>query len=153
MTIFRRIHTPAFLDFLEFNRMRNQMENIWGSLRGKVEHFKDNYANVFPLLNVYESDDCVTLTAELPGVKAEDLEISIKSDTLTLAGEKKINERPQDANFFRQERISGSFRRSLTLPAKVDPEKAEAKFKNGIITVTLPKAAEAKAHSVSVKTD
>ncbi|MDR2461402.1 MAG: Hsp20/alpha crystallin family protein [Deltaproteobacteria bacterium] len=153
MTIFRKVQGPGFWDFLEFNRMRNQMDKLWKAAVGKVERFKDGYAGVFPLINIHETDDNITLTAELPGVKVEDLELSIKSDTLSLKGEKKVDERPAEANFFRQERIFGSFRRSITLPAKIDPDKAEAKLKNGIIIITLPKAAEAKAHQVSIKSE
>jgi HSP20 family protein len=153
MTIFRRIHGPAFLDFLEFNRMRNQMEHVWDTVRGKFNAYREGYAGVYPLINIYENEDNLTLTAELPGVKVEDLEITIKNDTLTLAGEKKVLERPETANFFRQERIAGKFGRSLTLPVKVDAEASEAKIKNGILTILLPKAAEAKARQVSIKSE
>jgi HSP20 family protein len=153
MTIFRRIHGPS-LDFLEFNRMRNQMEHIWKTLRGGVDRIKDTYsAGVFPLINVSEDDESLTLTAELPGVKVEDLDLTIKSDTLTLKGEKKITERPQEANFFRKERVNGKFSRSFSLPVRIDPEKSGASLKNGILTVVLPKSAEARAHQLSVKTE
>jgi HSP20 family protein len=153
MAFLRRIHRPEFLDFLEFDRMRSQMDRIWKAFHGKVERFKDGYAGVFPLINIHEADDTVTLTAELPGVKVEDLEITIKNDTLSLKGEKKVEDRPEEANFFRQERIFGVFRRSIELPSKIDSDKAEAKVKNGILIITLPKSAEAKAHQVSVKSE
>jgi HSP20 family protein len=154
MTFLRRVHGPALLDFLEFNRMRNQMENAWRSLRGGIDRVKESYsAGVFPLINVTEDDDSITLTAELPGVKVDDLEITIKSDTLTLKGEKKIAERPKEANFFRKERVEGTFSRSLSLPVRVDPDKSTASIKNGILTVALPKAAEARSHQVAVKTE
>ncbi|MDR1041217.1 MAG: Hsp20/alpha crystallin family protein [Deltaproteobacteria bacterium] len=154
MTFLRRVHGQALLDFLEFNRMRNQMEHAWKALRGGVDRIRDSYsAGVFPLINVTEDDDSITLTAELPGVKVEDLELSIKSDTLTLKGEKKIDERPKEANFFRKERVVGTFSRSLSLPVRIDPDKSTALLKNGILTVALPKSAEARAHQVSVKSE
>ncbi|MDR3155104.1 MAG: Hsp20/alpha crystallin family protein [Deltaproteobacteria bacterium] len=154
MTFFRRVHGPAWLDFLEFNRMRNQMEHAWKTLRGGVDRIRDTYsAGVFPLINVSEDEDSLTLTAELPGVKVEDLEITIKGETLTLKGEKKIPDRPKEANFFRKERVEGTFSRSLTLPVRVAIDKAAASVKNGILTVALPKAAEAKAHQVAVKSE
>jgi HSP20 family protein len=152
--LFRRIHGPALLDFLEFSRMRNQMDNAWRTLRGGVDRLRDSYSpGVFPLINVTEDDNAITLTAELPGVKVEELELSIKSDTLTLKGEKKIAERPQEANFFRKERVEGKFSRSFSLPVRIDPEKSTASLKNGILTVVLPKSAESRAHQVSVKAE
>ncbi|MDR1080564.1 MAG: Hsp20/alpha crystallin family protein [Deltaproteobacteria bacterium] len=154
MTFLRRVHGPALLDFLEFNRMRNQMEHAWKALRGGVDRIRDSYsAGVFPLINVTEDDESLTLVAELPGVRVEDLDLSIKSDTLTLKGEKKIPERPKEANFFRKERVEGTFSRSLTLPVRIDPEKSSASLRNGILTVQLPKSAESRAHQVSVKTE
>ncbi|MDR2612801.1 MAG: Hsp20/alpha crystallin family protein [Deltaproteobacteria bacterium] len=154
MSFFRRVPGPALLDFLEFNRMRNQMEQAWRHLRGGIDRVRDSYsAGVFPLINVEEDDDSITLIAELPGVKVEDLEISIKSDTLTLKGEKRIDERPKEANFFRKERVEGTFSRSLTLPVRIDPDKSSASIKYGILTVKLPKSAEARAHQVAVKSE
>jgi HSP20 family protein len=157
MAIFGKFHGPDFLSFLEYNRLRSHMDQVLGSVlapvRRRYETFKDFYVGVYPHVNLYETDEAVLITAELPGVKAEDLEISIKNDNLTLAGEKKIAERPEEANFYRKERLAGTFRKSVALPVKVDSEKSEAKLKNGILTITIPKAAEAKARTISIKSE
>ncbi|MDR2352115.1 MAG: Hsp20/alpha crystallin family protein [Deltaproteobacteria bacterium] len=153
MTIF---HTFRGLDpakFLEFSMMRDRMDKIWNSLRGGFDHIRDNFSGVFPLINVGEDDDSIIISAELPGVKAEDLNISVKNDTVIVKGEKKVGPHPQEANFYRKERHEGVFSRIVTLPSKIEAEKVEALFKNGILTVTLPKAAEAKSHQVSIKSE
>jgi HSP20 family protein len=131
--------------------MRNYMENAYNALADGISHVRKNYTGVFPLVNLSEDDGNLYLTAELAGVAPESLDLSVKSDTLTLKGSKRIEATDGEAAFHRRERDSGSFRRSLTLPAKVQPDLAEAVFKNGVLTVTLPKAAEAKAHQISVK--
>jgi HSP20 family protein len=157
MAIFGKFHGPDFLNFLELSRIRDHMDQALGRVmapvRRQYENFKDAYVGVYPHVNVFETDEELLVTAELPGVKAEDLEISFKNDSLTLAGEKKIGDRPEGANFYRKERLAGTFRKSLSLPVKVDPDKAEAKLKNGILTVAIPKAAEAKARVISIKSE
>jgi HSP20 family protein len=153
MALFNKLHGPGLFDFLEFDRMRNQMDNIWKAMRGGVHHIRENYTGVFPLINISEDDDTLFFTAELPGIKVEDLELIIKGDALSLKGEKKIESRPEEVHFYRRERAEGVFRRSLTLPYRVDPDKAEAVFKNGVLTITIPKAPEAKGWQVSVKTE
>ncbi|MDR2405347.1 MAG: Hsp20/alpha crystallin family protein [Deltaproteobacteria bacterium] len=139
--------------FLEFSMLRNHMDKALQSMRGGFEHLRENFTGVFPLINVGEDDDHVVISAELPGVKSEDLDISVKNDTLTIKGEKKVGPHPQDANFYRRERHEGVFSRILTLPAKVEPENVEAVFKNGILTVTFPKAAEAKSRQITIKNE
>jgi HSP20 family protein len=153
MTIFRTIRGLDPAKLLEFNLMRDQMDKFWSSLRGGIDHFRDNFTGVFPLINVGEDDENIVISAELPGVKAEDLDISVKNDTVTIKGEKKVGPYPTEANFYRKERHEGVFSRILTLPSKIDSEKVGAFFKNGILTVTLPKAAESRSHQVSIKTE
>ncbi|MDR2338900.1 MAG: Hsp20/alpha crystallin family protein [Deltaproteobacteria bacterium] len=153
MTIFRTIRGLDPGKLLEFNLMRDHMDKFWNSLRGGYEHLRDNFSGVFPLINVGESDDHVIISAELPGVKAEDLSITVKNDTVTIKGEKKVGPHPPEANFYRRERHEGVFSRILTLPAKIEGENVEAVFKNGILTVTLPKAAEAKSRQIEIKTE
>jgi HSP20 family protein len=153
MTIFRTFRGLDPGKLLEFNMMRDHMDKFWHSLRGGIDSFRENFSGVFPLINVGEDEDHVIITAELPGVKAGDLDISVKNDTVTIKGEKKVDPRPPEANFYRKERHEGVFSRILTLPAKIDSDKVEAVFKNGILTVTLPKAAEAKARQISVKSE
>jgi HSP20 family protein len=90
--------------------------------------------------------------AELPGVKPESLDISVVEGQLLLRGERKIEPEEQKAGYHRRERESGFFRRTIALPARVDPGKVSATMRNGVLTVTLPRAEEAKPRKISVKT-
>ena len=141
------------LPFWELEKMRNHMESIYNTLAGGVSQIKKNYTGVFPLVNLSEDDDNLYLTAELPGADAGSLDVSVKGDTLSLRGQVKQAETGEEVNFHRRERESGSFRRTLILPAKVDVERVDAAFKHGVLTVTMPKSTEAKAHRISINTD
>ncbi|MDL2260350.1 Hsp20/alpha crystallin family protein [Deltaproteobacteria bacterium OttesenSCG-928-K17] len=141
------------LPFWELEKMRDHMESIYSTLAGGVSQIRKNYTGVFPLVNLSEDEDTLYLTAELPGAAADKLEVSVKGDTISLRGQIGNTEAGEEVNFHRRERESGAFRRTLTLPAKVDVDKVDAAFKNGVLTVAMPKAAEARAHHISVKTD
>ena len=91
------------------------------------------------------------LKAELPGMKKEDIDISLQGDVLTLSGERKEEETFDKAETYRSERFLGKFQRSLTLPVTVSADKVQASYKDGILTVTLPKAEEAKPKQIEVK--
>jgi HSP20 family protein len=141
------------LPFLELEKMRNHMETIYNALAGSVAQIRSNYTGVFPPVNLAEDDDHLYLTAELPGAAADKLEVSVKGETLSLRGEIPAAQVGAEVSYHRKERESGSFRRVLSLPAKVEVDRVEAAFKNGLLTVTIPKAADAKARQVAVKID
>ena len=103
-------------------------------------------------LDVYETDQDVVVKSSVPGVKPEDIDITITGDTLTIKGETKAEEKVEKANYIRQERRYGSFSRSLTLPTTVVAEQAKAEFENGVLTLTLPKAEEVKPKTIKVET-
>ncbi len=104
-----------------------------------------------PAVDMYETDDSVVVKATLPGVKPEDVEISVTGDTATLRGEIKREEEVREENYVRRERFYGSFCRSLILPTRVVADDAEAVFENGVLTLTLPKAEEVKPKTIKVK--
>jgi HSP20 family protein len=104
----------------------------------------------YPSLNVWEDEDKFYAEAELPGFKSDDLEISVMGGTLTLKGERKAVA-PAGGIWHRRERVFGPFTRAVELGGAVDPEGVEAAFKNGVLTVTLPKAAAAKPRRIEVK--
>lgn len=141
------------LPFWELEKMRDHMETIYNTLAGGVSQIRKNYTGVFPLVNLAEDDDHLYLTAELPGVAADSLEVAVKGDDLSLKGQVLAAQAGEELTYHRRERESGSFRRTLTLPVKVDVDNIGAAFKNGVLTVTMPKAAEAKAHHISIKTE
>jgi HSP20 family protein len=137
--------------FWELERMRTRMESAYNALAGGISQFRRDYTGVFPLVNILEDADNLYLTAELPGLTPEQLDISIKGETLTLKGQKTATDSEDNLNYHRKEREAGSFSRSLALPVKVKTEEVSAGFKNGILTVTLPKATEARAHQIAVQ--
>jgi HSP20 family protein len=102
-------------------------------------------------VDVYETDQDVVVKSSVPGVKPEDIDITITGDTLTIKGESKIEEKVEKANYIRQERRYGAFSRSVTLPTTIVAEKAKAEFENGVLTLTLPKAEEVKPKTIKVK--
>lgn len=105
-----------------------------------------------PAVDMYETKDSVVVKASVPVVKPEDIDIGITGDTLTISGEVKQEEKVERENYLRQEMRYGSFSRSVALPATVQADKAEAVFEHGVLTLTLPKAEEAKPKTIKVKT-
>ena len=104
-------------------------------------------------VDIYETDQDVVVKASLPGVKPEDVEISVVGDTLTVKGSVKEESEVEDGCYYCKERREGTFQRSVTLPAPTVPDKAEAKLENGVLTLVLPKAEEVKPKSIKVKTE
>ena len=104
----------------------------------------------FPAVNLYDVADEYVITAQLPGVGPEDVDLSITGDTLTLRGERKRSEGLVDENYRRQERQHGRWARSVTLPDRVESQQVTATFLNGVLTVKLPKSASAKPRQINV---
>jgi HSP20 family protein len=102
-------------------------------------------------VDVYETDDEVILKTAVPGVKSEDIGVSITGDVLTIKGETKAEEKVEKANYIRQERCYGAFSRSLTLPSTVVADKATAEFENGVLILTLPKAEDVRPKTIKIK--
>ena len=103
-----------------------------------------------PALDLYQDKDNVVAVVELPGMKKEDIDISLRDGTLTISGERK-SQTSNGEIAERTERYIGRFRRSVTLPTRVDADKISASYRDGILTVTLPKAEEAKPKQIEVK--
>lgn len=104
-----------------------------------------------PSVDIFENKDQIVLEAELPGMKPEDVEISIENNVLTLHGERKFEKKDEGDNFHRVERSYGSFTRSFTLPPTVTSENANAEFENGMLRLTLAKREEAKPRRIEIK--
>lgn len=106
-----------------------------------------------PAVDVYEDKDCVMVKAELPGMKKEDIDISLHEGSLIISGERKSESTVNEGESSRSERFFGRFQRSLELPRPVDPNNVKASYKDGILTVTLPKTEESKPKQITVKAD
>lgn len=109
-------------------------------------------AMIVPDIDVSETEGEIVVRCELPGVEPKDVDINVAGDVLTIRGEKKVTEEEQKETFHFMERDWGKFSRSVMLPQHVQPEKVEAHYKNGILKIVLPKAEEAKARKIEVKT-
>jgi HSP20 family protein len=138
--------------FGEMVEMRRAMNRAFG--HGFVRPWRvwgwENGAAFVPV-DVYETDGEVVLKASLPGIKPEDVEVSITGDTLTIKGEFKAEEETEKRSHYCQERRYGSFHRALTLPTEVESEKAEAVFEHGVLTLTMPKAEAVRPKTITVK--
>jgi HSP20 family protein len=112
--------------------------------------FPTRSRRLYPPLEMVDNGDALIVMAEIPGVDKDGIELTVLGDTLAIAGEKKIPT-TEDVNYIRHERPHGRFNRLIDLPYSVDQEKVSASYKDGILTITLPKAEEAKPRQISVE--
>jgi HSP20 family protein len=129
MLLFRRgtdWQRPYFRSpfFEEFNRMQRELDRLSESLSKGV--LREEFAGVFPLVNVTEDSDSYFIRAELPVIKADEIDISVTSNTISISGERKIATEGEGARYHRRERESGNFSRILTLPGQINAAKVEA---------------------------
>ena len=104
-----------------------------------------------PALDVKDNDDTVEVRCDLPGVGKDDIDISVSGNVLTIKGEKSEEKEDKESTYYRKESWSGSFQRSVQLPDTVDPDKADATMKDGVLVLTLPKKEEEKRKKINVK--
>jgi HSP20 family protein len=133
--------------FEELERMRRQMDLLLEDVRAP---FQRGHAGVFPLINLTEDKNNYYIRAELPGVKADELDIQAVGNNLAISGERKIEAEEEGAKYHRREREAGKFSRLIGLPGDIDPNKVEAKLENGILTVVVAKAEAAKPKQITV---
>jgi HSP20 family protein len=135
----------------DFAAMRNVMDRLFDQPFNRLP-FRPNedLGNTTLSLDVVENGDSYVVKAAVPGIDPKDVEISVDEDVLTIKGEFNKQEESSDENYIRREIRSGSFVRQLRLPPTVEPEKAEAKFEHGMLTLSIPKKAEAKARSIKI---
>ena len=112
--------------------------------------FESPLTNWAPALDVQEDKDKFTIRVELPGLKREDIDVSLQDDALVISGERKSEKVEEGVEVHRQERFYGRFQRALTLPERVAADQVKADYKDGVLTVTLPKTEEAKPKKIDV---
>jgi HSP20 family protein len=103
-----------------------------------------------PAVDIFEKEDKFVVKAELPGIKEDDIHVSVVGDTLSIKGEKKTETEVKEEDYYRSERSYGSFCRSIPLPSNVDADKIEASFEDGVLEVALPKSAKVKPKKIAV---
>jgi HSP20 family protein len=148
------VRFPSFGDFpslfQEMERMRSEMDRLFAGFMGRAPLTAAD-SGVFPALHVIEESERLLVHAELPGVRPEDIEISIEGNTLTLRGERKMED-VGSVSYHRRERAAGRFQKALTLPVEVNPDAVEAKCEHGMLKLVLPKAEHAKPKKIPVLT-
>ena len=133
----------------ELDRMRREMDRLFADL--PTESYRPLRAGVFPLVNLTEDKDNYYVRAELPGLAAKELDISVTGNNLSITGERKIPSEGENVKYHRREREAGRFSRIIGLPGEAGVDKVEAHLANGILTVTVPKAEAAKPKQITVK--
>jgi HSP20 family protein len=127
----------------EMQRAQADLNRMFGSMRFYPPP-------EFPLLNLWTSPEGAVVAAEVPGVSPEDLDITVRRDTVTMRGTRMAETTNDPSVVLRQERVTGPFARNFVLPFRVDADKASAKFERGVVTLTLPRPEEDKPHRISV---
>jgi len=138
--------------FRELGELERRFEDIFGRpfLPAVWRRLPMEERGWAPPIEVFEKEDKYVVKAELPGMKEEDIDVSVIGDTLTVKGERKAESEVKEEDYYCCERSYGSFFRSIALPSNVDAKKIEASFEDGVLEVSLPKAAEVKPKKISV---
>lgn len=140
----RRINPVPFGD------LRREIDRLFEDFNFPFASAQASGSGTFPAVNLWEDQDHLFVEAEVPGMSMSDLDVTVIGNELSIRGQRKDAERGQ-ATFHRRERGTGSFARFVTLPVAVESAKVEAVLRDGVLTITLPKAAEAKPRRIEVK--
>ena len=147
----QRPETARWSPLRQLTNLRDEIDRLFDepfSFLGETQPFMGGWS---PALDVFEDKDNLLVKAELPGMKKEDIEISLHDNVLSLSGERKEEHKHQEGEIHRSERFVGKFQRTLTLPTPVAADKVKASYKDGILTVTLPKTEESKPKQIEIK--
>ncbi len=137
--------------FRDLMTIQGELNRLFGKTYGDAETVERGRADWAPAMDVFETPDRYVVSVELPGIRPDDVEISVEESTLTIQGERKFTSETSEENYHRVERRYGSFLRSLTLPPTADAERIEASFDQGLLRIEVPKKEEAKPKKISVK--
>jgi len=139
--------------FREMSALQERMNRLFSDVRAQAPVRGEEIVQGawVPAVDIFETNEAIVLKAELPGITSQDISVEVKDNTLTLKGEKKFEKEVKEENYHRVERSYGSFQRAFTLPGTIHQEKVKAKFKDGILEITLPKVEEAKPKQIKVE--
>jgi HSP20 family protein len=149
-----RYQAPELSTWSPFDRLtslRDEIDRLFDLSSPGFGRDAGLFSGWSPVVDVYQDKDHVFVKCELPGLKKEEIEISLHNGTLTISGERKQESEHKEGESFRTERFFGKFHRSVSLPTDVDSGNVKASYKDGILTVTLPKAEEAKPKQIEVQ--
>ena len=134
----------------KLSNLRDEIDRLFDAPLTELTRSSNLLSGWTPALDVYEQKESFTVKAELPGMKKEDITVSLHDGSLSISGERKSESKHEEAEVYRAERFFGRFQRTVTLPAPVAANKVSAQYKDGILTVTLPKTEEAKPKHIDV---
>jgi len=130
----------------------NEVNRLFDSFFAPAEEEEETFATSFyPAVDIEERDREYYVTVELPGVKKNDVKVTVKDNLLTISGEKKCEKEEKGKNYHRSERVFGSFQRTFRLPELVDQDNISAEYKDGVLHITIPKKEEAVSREIEVK--
>jgi len=142
------IRWDPFRDLITLREKMNRLFEDTFAARGEE---KDLMASTWtPSVDIYETENEVVLTAEIPGIEDKDIEIKIEDNTLSIKGERKLEKETKEENYHRIERAYGSFYRSFTIPHNVNQDEIQAEHESGVLKITMPKKPELKAQKVKI---
>lgn len=148
-----RLQNPSLPNWPAFGRLtdlRDEIDRLFDTTFGDFARTSSVFSGWTPAVDLIETKDNVVVRAELPGMKRDDIEVTLHEGALNIAGERKAEKNVEEGGLHRSERFFGRFQRAITLPAPVAADKVKADYKDGILTVTLPKTEEAKPKQIAV---
>jgi HSP20 family protein len=140
----------AWPNFGRLTSLRDEIDRLFESPLAELARSSQLLSGWTPALDIFEDKDNVIVKAELPGMKREEIQVSLHDGSLSISGERKSESKHEDAEVYRAERFVGRFQRTVSLPTPVAADKVKAQYKDGILTVTLPKTEEAKPRQIEV---
>jgi HSP20 family protein len=149
-----RLQRPELSSWSSLGRLsslRDELDRLFGEPLSELARTSGLLGGGFPALDLREDKDNFVVTAELPGMKKDDIGVSLHEGSLSISGERKSEEKVENAEVYRSERFLGRFQRTVTLPAPVAADKIKAQYKDGVLTITLPKLEEAKPKQIDVQ--
>ena len=146
----QRPTVAAWPTFGRLSDLRDEIDRLFDSPLTELTRTSQLLSGWTPALDVFEEKENFVVKAELPGMKKEDIEVSFHDGSLSISGERQSEAKHADAEIYRAERFFGRFQRSVTLPASVAVDKVKAAYKDGVLTITLPKTEEAKPKHIDV---
>jgi HSP20 family protein len=136
--------------FAQVPGLEDVINRVFGSPLGDLSRAGEFFTGSAPALDLHEDKDNLVATVELPGMKKEDIEVSVQDGVLNVSGERTSDQKRREAGSHRTERFFGRFQRALSLPKPVKPEAIKAVYRDGVLTVTMPKTEEAKPKQIAV---
>src|SRR5271169_824461 len=150
LTRWQRPELSTWPGFGRLTDLRDEIDRLFESPLTEWAHTSNLLSGWTPALDLYEDKDNLFVKMELPGMKREDIDVSLHEGSLSISGERKSEQKHEDADVYRAERFFGRFQRTVALPTPVAAYKVKAEYKDGILTVTLPKTEEAKPKQINV---